>query len=50
MKEDIVLNERPKGAPSFEFTLTTSGLTARSEKNGTISLYGENSPSEPPRW
>ncbi|MFK4023906.1 golvesin C-terminal-like domain-containing protein [Streptomyces albogriseolus] len=44
VKEDIVLNERPKGAPSFEFTLTTSGLTARSEKNGTISLYGENSP------
>lgn len=50
VKEDIVLNERPKGAPSFEFTLTTGGLTAKSEKNGTISLYGENSPSEPPRW
>ncbi|CAL9644661.1 hypothetical protein SUDANB15_06419 [Streptomyces sp. enrichment culture] len=44
VKEDIVLNERPKGAPSFEFTLTTNGLTAKSEKNGTISLYGENSP------
>ncbi|MFE1263229.1 DNRLRE domain-containing protein [Streptomyces albogriseolus] len=44
VKEDIVLNERPKGAPSFEFTLTTGGLTATSEKNGTISLYGENSP------
>ncbi|MFG3002426.1 golvesin C-terminal-like domain-containing protein [Streptomyces calvus] len=44
VKEDIVLNERPEDTPSFEFTLTTGGLTAKSEKNGTISLYGENSP------
>ncbi|MER6347880.1 golvesin C-terminal-like domain-containing protein [Streptomyces sp. NPDC001595] len=44
VKEDIVLTERPKGTPSFEFTLTTGGLTAKAEKNGTISLYGENSP------
>ncbi|RZB19448.1 DNRLRE domain-containing protein [Streptomyces sp. F001] len=44
VKEDIVLNERPKGTLSFEFTLITGGLTAKSEKDGTISLYGENSP------
>jgi RHS repeat-associated protein len=48
VKEDIVLNERPKDTLSFEFTLTTGGLTAKSEKNGTISLYSENSPAGTP--
>ncbi|MGW1795484.1 golvesin C-terminal-like domain-containing protein [Streptomyces sp. NPDC001984] len=44
VKENIVLGERPRTAPAFEFTLTTGGLTAKSQKNGAIALYGENSP------
>ncbi|MFE2598949.1 DNRLRE domain-containing protein [Streptomyces sp. NPDC059396] len=42
VKEGIVLSERPAGAPSYDFTLTTHGLTAKQLKNGSIALYSES--------
>ncbi|MFF9243971.1 DNRLRE domain-containing protein [Streptomyces sp. NPDC014776] len=48
VKEGIVLRDRPRGAPSFDFTLTTHGLKATAEKNGGISLHGENAGPDRP--
>ncbi|MFP8959935.1 DNRLRE domain-containing protein [Streptomyces nanhaiensis] len=43
LKEDIVLDGPPEGTPSYEFTLTTGGLTARKLKGGAIALHTEAS-------
>nr|WP_232789022.1 DNRLRE domain-containing protein [Streptomyces odonnellii] len=42
VKEGIVLSERPAGTPSYDFTLTTHGLSAKQLKNGSIALYSES--------
>lgn len=50
VKEGIVLRERPQGAgaPSFDFTLDTHGLSAKAQKNGSIALYSESSGAKRP--
>ncbi|MFG2331527.1 DNRLRE domain-containing protein [Streptomyces sp. NPDC048604] len=48
VKEGIVLGGRPAGAPAYEFTLTTHGLSAQSRKDGSIALYSESAgPTRP---
>ncbi|MBA4861320.1 DNRLRE domain-containing protein [Streptomyces sp. PSKA54] len=48
VKEGIVLDGPPKGAPSYEFTLTTKGLNAKRLKGGAIALYTDASgPNRP---
>ncbi|OAH13198.1 tRNA3(Ser)-specific nuclease WapA precursor [Streptomyces jeddahensis] len=48
VKEGIVLDGPPKGTPSYAFTLTTKGLTAKRLKSGAIALYTDASgPNRP---
>ncbi|MER7107911.1 golvesin C-terminal-like domain-containing protein [Streptomyces sp. NPDC000229] len=49
IKEGIVLNGRPAAqAPAYAFTLTTHGLTAQRQKNGSIALHSESAgPTRP---
>ncbi|MFF8842160.1 DNRLRE domain-containing protein [Streptomyces sp. NPDC015127] len=48
VKEGIVLGGAPTAAPSYEFTLTTHGLSAERRKNGSIALHSESSgPTRP---
>ncbi|WP_418959587.1 DNRLRE domain-containing protein [Streptomyces tritici] len=48
VKEGIVLNGRPQAAPQYDFTLTTHGLEAKQQRNGSIVLFSESSgPSQP---
>ncbi|MFB7222260.1 DNRLRE domain-containing protein [Streptomyces sp. NPDC056227] len=42
VKEGIVLHGRPAGSPTYDFTLTTHGLTAAARKNGSVALFSES--------